>query len=78
MSEGLQRIVLVGRNIELRIVSVIVRSREVASEVVLFDTGSNDETVELAQEVGCEVVHFKQEVSPQTLCRVLDLSLIHI
>lgn len=72
MSEGLQRIVLVGRNIELRIVSVIVRSREVASEVVLFDTGSNDETVELAQEVGCEVVHFKQEVSPQTLCRVLD------
>ena len=52
VSEGLQRIVLVGRNIELRIVSVIVRSREVASEVVLFDTGSNDETVELAQEVG--------------------------
>ncbi len=72
MSEGLQRIVLVGRNIELRIVSIIVRSREVASEVMLFDTGSNDETVELAQEVGCKVVYFGQVVSPQTMCSALE------
>lgn len=72
VSEGLQRIVLVGRNIELRIVSIIVRSREVASEVMLFDTGSNDETVELAQEVGCKVVHFRQAVSLQSLCSALD------
>ena len=44
----LRRVVLIGENIELRIVSLVVRCREVAEEVVLFDTGSTDETVQLA------------------------------
>ena len=71
VSKGLKRIVLVGRNIELRIVSLVVRCREVADEVVLFDSGSNDETVELANEVQCEVVHLNGVLSPQNLCNTL-------
>ena len=71
MSKGLKRIVLVGRNIELRIVSLVVRCREVADEVVLFDSGSNDETVELANEVQCEVVHLNGVLSPKNLCNTL-------
>ena len=35
----LRRVVLIGENIELRIVSLVVRCREVAEDVVLFDTG---------------------------------------
>lgn len=71
MSPPLQRVVLIGRDIELRIVSLIVRSREVANEVVLFDTGSNDETVELANEVGSSVVHHDGDLTPQALTKAL-------
>ncbi len=71
MSPPLQRVVLIGRDIELRIVSLIVRSREVANEVILFDTGSNDETVELANEVGSSVVHHDGDLTPQALSKVL-------
>lgn len=52
------RIVLVGKDIELRVVSLIVRAREIADEVVFLDIGSNDTTVELAEEVGCKTLHF--------------------
>ena len=52
------RIVLIGKDIELRVVSLIIRAREVSDEVVLLDLGSNDSTVELAQEVGCKYLHF--------------------
>jgi len=71
VSPPLQRVVLIGRDIELRIVSLIVRSREVANEVILFDTGSNDETVELANEVGSSVVHHDGDLTPQALSKVL-------
>lgn len=71
MSKGLKRIVLVGRNIELRVVSLVVRCREVADEVLLFDSGSNDETVELADEIQCEVVHLNGVLSPKNLCTTL-------
>ena len=71
MSAPLERVVLIGRDIELRIVSLIVRCREVANEVLLFDTGSNDETVELANEVNCEVVHHDGEITPQLLAKAL-------
>jgi len=71
VSPPLQRVVLIGRDIELRIVSLIVRSREVANEVVLFDTGSNDETVELAIEVGSAVVHHDGDLTPQALAKAL-------
>ena len=71
MSAPLERVVLIGRDIELRIVSLIVRCREVANEVLLFDTGSNDETVELANEVNCKVVHHDGEITPQLLAESL-------
>ena len=71
MSAPLERVVLIGRDIELRIVSLIVRCREVANEVLLFDTGSNDETVELANEVDCKVVHHDGEITPQLLAKAL-------
>ena len=74
MSAPLERVVLIGRDIELRIVSLIVRCREVANTVVLFDTGSNDETVELATEVGSKVVPYAGSLAPQTLAKcLLDL-----
>ena len=68
----LERVVLIGRDIELRIVSLVVRCREVANHVALFDTGSNDETVDLANEVGCEVHHYDGDLSPQSLARALE------
>ena len=42
------RIVLIAKDIELRIVSLIVRAREGADEVVLLDLGSSDSTAEYA------------------------------
>lgn len=72
MVNALQRIVLVGRDIELRIVSLVVRCREMADEIILFDTGSNDETVELAQEVDCFVHHCDDVSAPQRLCAELQ------
>lgn len=71
MSENLKRVVLVGQNLELRIVSLIVRCREFAEEVLLFDTGSSDETVELAAEINCEVIHFSNNIAPKELCDAL-------
>ena len=67
VSGPLDRVVLIGGDIELRIVSLVVRCREVADEVVLFDTGSTDETVQLAHEVNCRVVQFSDTVTPQKL-----------
>ena len=71
MNGSLDRLVLVGRDIELRIVSLIVRAREAAHRVIFIDTGSNDETVELAQEVDCEVYHYTGEISAQDICTYL-------
>ena len=67
MDGPLARVVLIGKDIELRIVSLIVRSKEVASDVVLFDTGSKDETAQLAKEVGCAVHAFDGDLSPQSV-----------
>ena len=65
------RIVLMARDVELRIVSLIVRAREGADHVVLLDLGSNDSTVEYAQEVDCEVLHFNDEVNSQSIASYL-------
>lgn len=65
------RIVLMARDVELRIVSLIVRAREGADHVVLLDLGSNDSTVEYAQEVDCEVLHFNDEVNSQNIASYL-------
>jgi hypothetical protein len=65
------RIILMARDIELRLVSLVVRAREGAAEVVLMDLGSNDSTVEYAQEIGCEVLHFNNEVNIQNITSFL-------
>ena len=65
------RIVLMARDVELRIVSLIVRAREGADDVVLLDLGSNDSTVEYAQEVDCEVLHFNDEVNLHNIASYL-------
>ncbi|MGY8728239.1 MAG: hypothetical protein ACKVKS_03320 [Candidatus Poseidoniales archaeon] len=65
------RIILMARDIELRLVSLVVRAREGADEVVLMDLGSNDSTVEYAQEIGCEVLHFNNETNVQNVASFL-------
>jgi hypothetical protein len=72
VSQQLSRVVLIGQDIELRIVSLIVRCREVAEDVLLFDTGSVDDTLALAREVDCEIIRFGERPSPSGLCRVLQ------
>ncbi len=52
------RLVYVGRDIELRIISLLVRAQEVAEEVILIDMGSTDRTVDLANEFGCQVLNY--------------------
>jgi hypothetical protein len=74
------RIILLGRDLELRIISLIVRARELSQEVVFFDSGSNDLTVELAEEFDCKVFHYGSElgckdVSKYILDSNLDLSM---
>ena len=71
MAQQSLRIILMARDIELRLVSLVVRAREGAAEVVLMDLGSNDSTVEYAQEIGCEVLHFNNEVNIQNITSFL-------
>ena len=65
------RIVLIAKDIELRIVSLIVRAREGADEVVLLDLGSSDSTAEYAGEVGCTVLNFNQDITVQSIASFL-------
>ena len=69
VSLPLERVVLIAKDIELRIVSLVVRCREIANEIVLFDTGSADETVDLAKEVGCSVLDYSGAITPQALAQ---------
>jgi hypothetical protein len=69
VSLPLERVVLIAKDIELRIVSLVVRCREIANEIVLFDTGSADETVDLAKEVGCSVLDYSGPITPQALAQ---------
>ena len=68
------RIVLVGKDIELRVVSLIVRAREIADDVVFLDLGSNDTTVELTEEVGCQTLHFSSVFDAVHLAKFLKAS----
>ena len=65
------RIVLVGKDIELRVVSLIVRAREIADDVVFLDLGSNDTTVELTEEIGCQTLHFSSVFDAVHLAKFL-------
>ena len=56
------RVVLMGSDFELRLVSLVVRAREMCEDILILDLGSNDSTVDLAIEVGCNVVRFDGDV----------------
>ena len=68
------RVVLLGSNFELRLVSLVVRSLEYSDHVVLFDQGSVDETVELAKKADCEVYSYDGDSSAPSLAKkILEL-----
>ena len=71
------RLIYVGRDIELRIISLLVRAQEVAEEVILIDTGSTDRTVDLANEFGCQVLDYNdEELTAPKLAKVIASSSI--
>ena len=59
------------RDIELRIVSLITRAREFSEDVIFVDLGSNDQTVELANEVDCRTLNLSGEVTPSKIAKLL-------
>ena len=65
------RVILIGRDVELRVISLIVRCRSVADEVIFLDLGSNDETVELASEVDCPVLNYDDELETAKIVNFL-------
>ena len=65
------RIVLLGKDFELRFVSLVVRSRELSDDVVLFDLGSSDNTKDLAQKIDCRIVEYSDELHVPKLCSSL-------
>ena len=65
------RIVLMGKDFELRLVSLVVRSRELAEEVILLDLGSSDGTVELAEKIDCRVLNHDGETHAPVLGSIL-------
>ena len=69
------RLIYVGRDIELRIISLLVRASEVAEETVFIDLGSNDQTVDLATEFGCRTLHYvENEFTTPDLARLISNS----
>ena len=71
------RLIYVGRDIELRIISLLVRAQEVAEEVILIDMGSIDRTVDLANEFGCQVLDYNdEELTAPKLAKVIASSSI--
>jgi hypothetical protein len=76
MENGGTRIILLGRDLELRIISLIVRARELSQEVIFFDLGSNDMSVELAEEFNCKVFHYGRELGCKDISKyILDQNL---
>ena len=65
------RIVLMGKDFELRLVSLVVRARELAEEVLLLDLGSDDSTIEMAGQVDCRVFNHHGEILVPSLSKVL-------
>tara|TARA_B100001287_G_scaffold215375_1_gene184256 strand:- start:106 stop:930 length:825 start_codon:yes stop_codon:yes gene_type:complete len=65
------RIVLMGKDFELRLVSLVVRARELADDVNLLDLGSSDDTIKMAKKVGCKVTKHEGDILVPTLSKVL-------
>ena len=58
-----------GKDFELRLVSLVVRARELANEVSVIDLGSTDDTVNMAEKVDCEVITHTGDILVPTLAR---------
>ena len=65
------KIVLMGKDFELRLVSLVVRARELANEVSIIDLGSTDDTVNMAKKVDCEVTTHTGDILVPTLSSLL-------
>ena len=74
VTEDKLRIVYVGKDIELRIISLLVRAREISQEVVFVDLGSNDSTIELAEEFGCRVLNYSEQLNACDLAKFMAKS----
>jgi hypothetical protein len=68
---GSTRIVLMGKDFELRLVSLIVRARESCDEVILLDLGSEDGTIEMAKKVDCRVINYDGPLDAPSLAKQL-------
>ena len=71
MSNDKLRVIYIGKDIELRIISLLVRAKEIADQVVLIDLGSSDSTISLAEEFGCQVLSYDLEPSAPKLANFL-------
>ena len=56
MVKGTLRVIGVGQDIELRVVSFLTRARQVTNDVVFIDLGSDDETKILVEEIDCKLL----------------------
>lgn len=74
VTEAKLRIVYVGKDIELRIISLLVRGQEISQEVVFVDLGSNDSTIELAEEFGCRVLNYGEQLNACDLAKFMAKS----
>tara|TARA_B100001175_G_scaffold62631_1_gene50821 strand:- start:258 stop:1088 length:831 start_codon:yes stop_codon:yes gene_type:complete len=54
--KGTLRVIGIGQDIELRVVSFLTRARQVTDDVVFIDLGSEDETKILVEEIGCTLL----------------------
>ena len=66
------RIVLMGKNFELRLISLVVRARELAEEVVIFDLGSEDDTIKMANKIDARVINHEDDIVVPTICKALQ------
>ena len=74
VTEEKLRVVYVGKDIELRIISLLVRGQEISQEVVFVDLGSNDSTTELAEDFGCQVLNYGEQLNACYLAKFMAKS----
>ena len=65
------KVALMGKDFELRLVSLVVRARELADEVCVIDLGSSDDTVKMAEKVDCDVINHSGDIYVPTLSKIL-------
>ncbi len=71
MSNDKLRVIYIGKDIELRIISLLVRAKEISDEVVFIDLGSTDQTIKLAEDFGCQVLKYDLQPSAPELASFL-------